>query len=82
MLNGAGTQTFGTQALALTVRVIDVFANELELRKLGFDRAEPSATGRPAYHLATLLKIFIYGYGEQSQSTAGTPRPRNPERCG
>ena len=29
------------------VRVIDVFVEELELVKLGFERAEPSATGRP-----------------------------------
>ncbi len=30
------------------VRVIDVFADELDLRNLGFERADPGATGRPA----------------------------------
>jgi hypothetical protein len=30
-----------------TVRVIDVFVDELDLRKLGFERADPAATGRP-----------------------------------
>jgi len=52
-----------------TVRVIDVFVDELDLRKLGFDRAEPSATGRPAYHPGTLLKIYIYGYLNRIQSS-------------
>src|ERR1700736_3947976 len=30
--------------------------------KLGFGGVEPEATGRPAYHPATLLKIYVYGY--------------------
>ena len=37
-----------------TVRVIDVFIEGLDLRKLGFDRAQPSATGRPGYRPTTL----------------------------
>jgi transposase len=52
-----------------TVRVIDVFINELDLRALGFERAEPAATGRPAYHPATLLKIYVYGYLNRIQSS-------------
>ncbi|WP_457095019.1 transposase, partial [Microvirga sp. P5_D2] len=32
------------------------------LRALGFERVIPQATGRPAYHPAALLKIYIYGY--------------------
>src|SRR6202041_2726976 len=44
------------------VRAIDVFVDELDLGGLGFDGVEPEATGRPAYHPATLLKIYIYGY--------------------
>ena len=44
------------------VRVVDVFVDELDLRKLGFDGMEPEGTGRPAYHPATLLKIYVYGY--------------------
>lgn len=42
-------------------RVIDVFVDELDLRELGFVVA-PAATGRPAYHPATLLKLYVYGY--------------------
>src|SRR5262245_7740767 len=44
------------------VRVIDVFVEELDLEKLGFDGLQPEATGRPGYHPSTLLKIYIYGY--------------------
>src|SRR3954464_1277917 len=40
------------------VRAIDVFVDELDLAKLGFGGVEPEATGRPAYHPATLLKIY------------------------
>ena len=51
------------------VRVIDVFVDELPLKKLGFDGMEPEETGRPAYHPATLLKIYIYGYLNRIQSS-------------
>ena len=45
-----------------TVRVVEAFVEELDLAALGFARAAPPNTGRPAYHPAVLLKIFIYGY--------------------
>ena len=51
------------------VRVVEVFVDELKLRRLGFDGAEPAATGRPSYHPAVLLKIYIYGYLNQVQSS-------------
>ena len=51
------------------VRAIDVFVDELDLAKLGFDGVEPEATGRPAYHPATLLKIYVYGYLNRVQSS-------------
>lgn len=44
------------------VRVIDVFIDELDLGVLGFSGVVPEVTGRPAYHPATLLKIYLYGY--------------------
>jgi transposase len=44
------------------VRVVDVFVDELDLVNLGFEGAIPADTGRPAYHPAILLKIYIYGY--------------------
>ena len=51
------------------VRVVDVFVDELDLKDLAFDGAEPEATGRPAYHPATMLKIYIYGYLNRIQSS-------------
>jgi transposase len=40
------------------VRVIEAFVDELDLRGLGFEGVVPEATGRPAYHPATMLKIW------------------------
>jgi transposase len=51
------------------VRVVDVFVDELDLVNLGFDGAIPADTGRPAYHPAILLKIYIYGYLNRIQSS-------------
>jgi transposase len=51
------------------VRVIDAFVEELDLRELGFEGAVPAETGRPGYHPATLLKIYIYGYLNRIQSS-------------
>jgi transposase len=36
---------------------------------VGFDGVEPAATGRPAYHPSTLLKLYIYGYLNRVQSS-------------
>src|SRR5215813_11772275 len=44
------------------VRVIEAFLDELDLATLGFEGVVPETTGRPAYHPATLLKIYLYGY--------------------
>ncbi len=49
------------------VRVIDVFVDELDLGALGFEGA--AATGRPGYHPATLLKLYLCGYMNQVQSS-------------
>ena len=51
------------------VRVIDAFVDALDLADLGFDGVEPAATGRPSYHPATLLKLYIYGYLNRVQSS-------------
>jgi transposase len=49
-------------------RVIDVFVDELDLVSLGFE-VTPAATGRPAYHPGTLLKLYIYGYLNRTPSS-------------
>src|SRR5205814_1528308 len=51
------------------VRVIEVFIDELDLAALGFSGMTPAATGRPAYHPSTLLKIYLYGNLNRVQSS-------------
>jgi transposase len=51
-----------------TARVIEVFVEALDLRVLGF-AVEPAATGRPGYHPAMMLKLYIYGYLNRIQSS-------------
>ena len=50
------------------VRVVDVFVDELDLSGLGF-KTIPEVTGRPAYHPAMMLKLYIYGYLNRIQSS-------------
>src|SRR6516165_5133553 len=45
-----------------SVRVVEAFIDEVDLATLGFAGVVPEATGRPSYHPATLLKIYLYGY--------------------
>ena len=49
------------------VRVVDMFVDELDLSVLGF--AGAAATGRPGYHPAMMLKLYIYGYLNLVQSS-------------
>src|SRR6516164_10953080 len=63
------------------VRVIEAFIDELDLATVGFDGVVPETTGRPAYHPATLLKIYLYGYLNRVQSSRRLEREaqRNTE---
>lgn len=51
------------------VRVVDAFVEALDLGQLGFEAANRPGGGRPAYHPAALLKIYIYGYLNRIQSS-------------
>ena len=51
------------------VRAIEAFVDILDLEELGFAGMQPKATGRPAYHPSTMLKLYIYGYLNRIQST-------------
>jgi transposase len=44
------------------VRGVDISVGDLDLAGLGFHRHAAARTGRPGYHPAVLLKLFIYGY--------------------
>lgn len=48
------------------VRAVDAFVDALTLVDIGFSDA--AATGRPGYHPAVLLKIYVYGYLNRIQS--------------
>jgi hypothetical protein len=48
-----------------------VFIDELDLAALGFAGMTPAATGRPAYHPSTLLKIY---WTQPMSATASMPR--------
>jgi transposase len=51
------------------VRVIDAFVDQLDLQTLGFTRAVAPRMGRPAYHPADLLKLYVYGYLNRTRSS-------------
>jgi transposase len=51
------------------IRVVEAFVEELDLEALGFEGMTPATTGRPSYHPAVLLKIYIYGYLNRIQSS-------------
>jgi len=50
------------------VRIIDLFVDSLSIKDYGF-RMDFIENGRPAYHPADLLKLFIYGYLNKIRST-------------
>ena len=51
------------------VRVIEAYVVRLDLQVLGFGKAQPSRTGRPAYDPADLLKLYLYGYFQRIRSS-------------
>jgi hypothetical protein len=67
-------------------RVVDLFVDQLDLGTLGFQRYAAARTGRPGYHPAVLLKLFIYGYLSCASGSAlsGLPLPSRaswPSSC-
>ncbi len=50
------------------VRAVDAIVGMLDLAALGFS-VEPEATGRPGYHPGLMLRIYLYGYLNQIQSS-------------
>jgi transposase len=51
------------------VRFIEAFVASLDLGQLGFVRAQPAETGRPAYDPGDLLRLYIYGYLNRVRSS-------------
>lgn len=44
------------------VRVVDAFVDAINLKSFGFAHVECKEEGRPPYHPAILLKLYLYGY--------------------
>jgi transposase len=53
------------------VRVVDLFAGELDLPGHSFVRSAAARSGRRDYHPAVLLKLLIYGYLNRIPSSRG-----------
>ena len=51
------------------IRFVDAFVGQLDMQGAGFFRVEPNETGRPGYHPADLLKLYIYGYLNRVRSS-------------
>jgi transposase len=49
-------------------RVVNLFVDVLPLGQLGF-KDTPAGEGRPPYHPADLLKLYLYGYKNQLRSS-------------
>ncbi len=50
------------------VRVIDAFVDILDLEDLGFSYFKLNKEGRPPFHPADMLKIYLYGYQNSIRS--------------
>src|SRR5260370_41582182 len=59
------------------VRFIDAFVASLDLNGLGFRRAQPAETGRPAYDPGDLLQLYLYGYLHRVRSSRMLEREAN-----
>ena len=51
------------------VRFVDAYVDGLDLQGLGFRHALLEETGRPPYHPADLLKLYVYGYLNRIRSS-------------
>ena len=56
------------------VRVIDVWIASLDLKALGFSKAQTQVMGRPPYDPADLLKLYIWGYLNAIRSSRALER--------
>ena len=52
-----------------SIRIIDEYIKQLDLKRLGFKRAVNPSTGRPPYHPKDMLKLYLYGYLNRIRSS-------------
>ena len=61
------------------VRFLDAFVAQLDLHALGFAKAIPAHTGRPAYDPGDLLRLYLYGQRLRSSRALERESHRNLE---
>jgi len=52
-----------------SVRVIEEYVEQLDMKQLDFKKASCSSTGRPPYNPKDLLKLYLYGYLNRVRSS-------------
>ena len=52
-----------------SIRIIDEYIKQLDLKRLGFKRAVNPSLGRPPYHPKDMLKLYLYGYLNRIRSS-------------
>jgi len=62
------------------VRFVDAYVDGLDLKGLGFRHALLEETGRPPYHPADLLKLYVYGYLKARAAGGDRPAALSPGR--
>ena len=53
------------------VRFIDLFVDTIKVEEYGFKDITLNTNGRPPFHPADLLKLYIYGYMNKIRSSRG-----------
>jgi transposase len=51
------------------VRIIDAFVSNLDMKELGFTRSSPYSVGPPGYDPKDMLKLYLYGYLNQTRTS-------------
>ena len=51
------------------VRLIDLFVNQFDFKKLGFKNAVATEQGQPPYDPSDLMKLYLYGYLNRIRSS-------------
>src|SRR4030042_302814 len=52
-----------------SIRIIDEYIKQLDLKILGFKRAATPSLGRPPYHPKDMLKLYLYGHLNRIRSS-------------
>lgn len=51
------------------VQFVDAFVDSLDLEQMGFNHTQTQGAGRPPYHPADMLKLYLWGYTNRIRSS-------------